>query len=204
VRVPYAPGGGVQAGQITTPAGSASFRLPEAVATKRDLDQTTQTLQAAINSERTRLNNTQKDLETLTQRVAVVVSDTAKDVQKVRADLVRSRRAQAAAMARWRREQASAQQTSMMMTMFLQRQIQDDLESHTHSLSHDHPVLEAGAGKVSGDSSVKSTEALESSDDNSLLFLLPMMMGQPQGGGGGGDQQGMDMSSMMMMMLALK
>ena len=179
---PRPSGPGVSTATLATPGGSATMRLPEPVVTQREFREVTSGLSNAINAERARINTTQNDLRSLTQRVGTVVADTQRQVAQVRTttsrDLLKVRQEQRAAIARMRREQSSQQMMSMMMSMMLQRQQQGQLEDHTHATPD-------GTAEVDGDSSA--------------LMLLPLMMMNPSDSSSSGGDNNM----MMMMMMVL-
>jgi hypothetical protein len=198
VRLPQ-PGSGVQSAQLTTPAGQATIRLPAEVPTKDDLRQMREALQAAINAENSRINAIQKDLQTLTQRIAVVVADQSRDMGRIRTTLARQRREQAAALARLKREIRDNQMMGMMFPIIFQQQIQTALDSHTHTLPHDHPVTagQANTGDASEETTTAPAAAAGGSGFNPMLLALPMMMGSGQDGQSG------DQSYMMPMMMMM-
>lgn len=182
VSVPVA-GPGVATATLNTPQGNATLRLPEPVVTRSEFQAGIQRLQEGINRDAARVNALSKDLDILRTRVGAVVTDTQRDVAKVRAEVVKSRRAQRAALARLRQEQSQQAMLSMMTGMMGQRSQADRLKEHTH------PVVGAVA-KASSDSD---------SGGSDMMMMLPMMM-MGSGGGSGGDSMAMMMPLMIMAM----
>jgi hypothetical protein len=171
------PGSGVSTATLTTPAGTATLRLPEPVVTRREFDAGLRKLQEGINRDSARVNAVAKDLDGLRTRVATVVTETQRDIGKVRTAVLKSRRANRLALARLRQDQSSQQMMSMVMAMMAQRQVQERLEDHKHA----------------GDGTVVDTEDTK----NSMLMMLPMVMMMGQGGGS-------NAMMMPMMMLAMQ
>jgi hypothetical protein len=182
VNVPPS-GGGVSSAVLQTPQGSATLRLPETVVTKDEFRQTTERLQEAINRDTARLNTTQKDIESLGNRVGTVVADTRRDISRVRAAERKHYHATRAAIGRLRREQASQNSTNLLMTVMMQQQIQSQIANHTHPIA-------AGA-TATGPATV--------ADSNNALMFLPLMMM----GGGGGDGASSDNNMMMMLVMMM-
>jgi len=171
-------GPGVTTATIDTPRGSATLRLPDSVVTVDAFKTATQNLQDAINRNSARLNSTQKDIESLSQRVGVVVADTQKDLAKTR-DEAR------AALSKIRREQRQRDSNNLMISMLMQQQLQRQLEEHTHTVTV-------------GTTTATTGPADTGSSDSSMSMLLPLMF-MDQGGSGGGDN---NMMMMMVMMMA--
>lgn len=152
-----APGSGVSTATLNTPAGNATLRLPEPVVTRREFEAGVRKLQDGINRDSARVNAVSKDVDALRARVAAVVTETQRDIVKVRTMVVKSRRANRLALARLKREQSSQQMMSMVMALMTQRQIQEQHDEHTHN---------AADGRV----------ANSDGSDNSMMMMLPMMM----------------------------
>lgn len=174
------PGAGVSTATINTPAGNATLRLPEPVVTRREFEAGIRKLQEGINRDATRVNAVSKDLDILRTRVATVVTETQRDLVKVRTMVIKNRRANRLAIARLRREQSSQQMMSMLMAIMSTQQVQNQHEDHTH----------AGAGGA-----VVGTG--DNDNDNSMMMMLPMMM---MSQGGGADNNAMMMPMMMLAM----
>lgn len=172
-----APGSGVSTATLNTPAGNATLRLPEPVVTRREFEAGVRKLQEGINRDSARVNAVAKDLDGLRSRVATVVTETQRDVARVRATVVKNRRANRLAIARLRRDQSSQQMMSMVMSMMAQQQVQSQFEEHTHAAVGGRVVDIGGS-------------------DNSMLMLMPMMMM----GQGGNDSNAMMMPMMMLAM----
>lgn len=172
------PGAGVSTATLATPAGNATLRLPEPVVTRREYEAGMRRVQEGINRDAARVNAVSKDLDGLRARVAAVVTETQRDVAKIRAAAVKARRANRIALARIRREQSSQQMMSMVMGMLAQQRTQDQFETHTHTADGQSPTTD-------GDS------------DSSMMMLMPLMM---MGQGSGGDSNAMMMPMMMLAM----
>jgi hypothetical protein len=187
VRLPT-PSSGVTNATLNTPAGSATLALPSPLVRQDEFRATTQRLQEGINRNTSRLNTVAGDLSKLRTDFIRIETDTRNQVAKLRTDtrkaLVRARKQQAATLARLRREQSSQQMMSMMMAMLTQRQIQDQLEAHTHP-----PAVAPATG--AGPSTNIDT------GDNSMLMLLPLMMMQDSGGSSSDNNMMMPMMMMM-------
>lgn len=181
---PPAIGSGVNQAYLQTPAGSAALRLPAEVPTKADLDRVTKDLQAAINANVQRTNSLQSDIVKLRQEAGALGASLNRNIanleKRQKLELAKLHKRQAAL-----HKMVSSQSTmSMLMPMILQRQLQDQLDQHTH------PV-EAGKDQT-------GAACNTGNDDNSTLMLLPLLM-MNQGDNGGKD----DNSMMMMMMMTL-
>lgn len=172
-------GGGVSSATLNTPAGNATLRLPEPVVTRREFEAGIRKVQEGVNRDAARVNAVAKDLDTLRTRVGVVVTDTQRDIAKVRATVTKSQLANRRTLARLRREQDQQQMMSMVMTMMMQKQIQESIDDHKHAALNAVPV--------------KGED-----ESNSMLMMLPMMM--MSGGGGGGSDNAMMMPMMMLAM----
>jgi hypothetical protein len=186
---PAAPG--VASALLNTPRGSATLQLPQPVVTKAEFNQTVGRLQAAINTDTTRINAIQGDVKNLTQRVGAAVADSKRDVQKVRREIVATRKANATAVARLRRDQSSQATMNMLMSFMMQRQIQDQVTNHTHGVTHTHP-LASGSSTITGNEPALPTSTgsagTSAGGSSSMFFLLPLlMMSSSRDGGGGND-----------------
>lgn len=193
-------GSGVSTATLQTPAGTANLRLPAPVPTRDEFQQAVGRLEGAINAVTTRVNTTQNDLRSLTTRVGTVVADTQKEVLKVRTDtrqmLAKGQNVQNAKFVKLRQDISSQQMTNLMLSIMTQKQLQDQLDDHTHSLTlqqNDVPSATAPQKTIT-----TSASSADSSDNNAMMFLPLMMMGSP--GSGSGDNNMM----MMMMMTAFK
>jgi hypothetical protein len=176
--------GGVDRATLTTPRGSASLQLPQPVVSKDEFNQATQQLQAAINRNTSRINTIQGDVRSLTQRVGAVAAESRRDIRRVRRDVARARRESTTAIANLRREQSQQATTSMLISFLMQRQIQDQISTHTHDISHTHPFA-AGTTAATGNEAANpsgSKAASTATDTSSSLFLLPLLMMGSQGG----------------------
>ena len=173
------PGSGVASATLNTPAGNATLRLPEPVVTRREYEAGIRKLQDGINRDAARVNTVAKDLDTLRTRVAAVVTDTQRDIAKVRATVTKQRAANRRYLARLRQEQSQQQMMSLVMGMLAQKRAQEALEDHTHA---------SGGAVVTGDGG----------GDSSMLMMLPLMMGT--GGGSGGGDNAMMLPLMMLAM----
>lgn len=172
-----APGSGVSTATLNTPAGNATLRLPEPVVTRREFEVGIRKLQEGINRDAARVNAVAKDLDGLRARIASAVTETQRDVAKIRTVVARNNQANRRNLARLRREQSSQQMMAMIMAMMSQQQIQSEIEDHRH---------EPGTGKVID----------AGNNDNSMMMMMPMMMM----GQGGGDSNSMMLPMMMMAM----
>lgn len=186
----FAGGPGVASAQLNTPRGSATLQLPQPVVTKDEFNQTVQRLQTAINQDTSRINAIQGDVRTLTQRVGAAVADSRRDIGRVRREVVTTRKANAGAIARLRRDQSSQAMTSMLMSFMMQRQIQDQLTTHTHGVTHTHPL--AGAAAATGSEAALPTAtgtagATAGGSSSSMMMLPLLMMSSSRDGGGGND-----------------
>jgi hypothetical protein len=88
----------------------------------------------------------------------------------------------------------------MLMSIMLQRQLQDDLDEHTHPIAtHDHS-FDATAETVGENELPVATSSRSGAADpgNMGLLFLPMMMGQGDGRDGGDEGGGMMAMAMMM------
>lgn len=180
---------GLDRATLNTPRGSATLQLPQPVATRDELNQVAARLQTAINRNTTRINAIQGDVKSLSQRVGAAVTESKRDVDRVRKDVARVRRENSAAISRLRRDQSSQATTNMLLGFMMQRQIQDQLASHTHDISHTHPLGSAAVAdgtEVAVPSTSKSSGAAAGGGMSSMLFLLPFLM-QPQQGGSSSD-----------------
>ncbi|WP_131683064.1 hypothetical protein [Pseudarthrobacter sp. YALA5] len=172
-----APGAGVSTASLNTPAGNATLRLPEPVVSRREFEATIRQIQEGINRDTSRLNTIAKDVDGLTTRVAAAVTETKRDISKVRTAVTKSNQANQRRIARLRREQSSQQMMTMVMAMMTQQQLQESIQGHTH---------DPATGKV-----VDNDDS-----DNSMMMLPLMMMGQ--GGGSGNDAMMMPLMIMAM------
>jgi hypothetical protein len=191
-RVSTGPGApGVASAQLNTPRGSATLQLPQPVVSKAEFNQTVGRLQAAINQDTSRINAIQGDIKNLTQRVGAAVADSKRDIQKVRREVVATRKANATALARLRRDQSSQASTNMLISFMMQRQIQDQVASHTHAQAHTHPLVgsaTAAAGNEPALPPSSGSAGTSAGGSNSMLMLLPLlMMGSSSRDGGGGN-----------------
>lgn len=174
---PGAYGNGVSTATLNTPAGNATLRLPEPVVTRKEFEDELVKIRRGLERDRSRLNVVGKDLDGLRTSVATAVTETQKSITRVRSDLVKTRRATRASIARLKADQSSQQMMTMVMSMMSQRQLQDQLNDHRHD-----PVT--GAVINPG-----------GTDDNSMMMMLPFMMS----GSGGSDNM-----MLPMMMLAMR
>jgi hypothetical protein len=141
------PSRGVDTAKLSTPRGEATLRLPDKVVTLDVFRQTTERLEAAINRNTARLNTTQKDIESLSNRVGTVVTNLQKDHK--------------AAVEKLRKER-DPQGMQMLMPILMQQQLQEQIEDHTHSIP-------AGA--------TETGSATLADDDNMALMMMPLLMG---------------------------
>jgi hypothetical protein len=202
---PFSGSGGVDRATLATPRGTATLQLPQPVVSRDEFNQATQRLQEAINRDTARTNTIQNDLRSLTQRVGAAASESKRDISRVRRDVVQIRRENAAAITKLRRDQSQQNTTNMMISFMMQRQIQDQISTHTHNvgLVHHHPLV--GGAAATGneaalpDSSQSATVATGAGGgaSSNMLFMLPFLMSGSQDGGGGGDNM-----MMMAMMFA--
>ena len=193
VRLPTATSG-VSSATINTPAGAATIALPSAVVRQDEYRATVQRLQESINRNTSRLNVVGDDVTKLRREFTTIETDTRNHVAKLRTDtrnsLVKAQKYTSAALAKFRKDQSQQQMTNLMMTMMMQRQVQDRFESHTHAIGDDPsaPGTDIALAPREGEGG-----------DSSALMLLPMMM--MQGDSGGGDSNNMMMMVMMMVMM---
>ncbi len=184
-------GGGVSTATLNTPQGSATLRLPEPVVTRVDFDAQLNTLREAVNGDSARINSVSKDLETLRTRVATVVSDSQRDVGKLRTELSRQRRATRASLARMRRDQSQQNMMNMVVTMMMTTNQQNAFNEHVHTsaASGQDTSTPTGAGADSSSSMMlplvmmMGSQSDGSSGDSSMNMMLPMMLiaMQPRG-----------------------
>jgi hypothetical protein len=188
VRLPTATGG-VSSATINTPAGAATIALPSAVVRQDEYRATVQRLQDSINRNTSRLNAVGDDVQKLRRDFTTVEADTRAHVAKLRTDtrvaLSKARKQTALVLAKVRKDQSQQQMTNLMMTMMMQRQIQDRFESHTH-------------GTPDPADSTRTAPPTTTEGDSSALMLLPMMM---MGDSGGSDSNSMMMMAMMMIVM---
>ncbi len=184
-RIPgLLPGSGVSTATLNTPQGNATLRLPEPVVTRTEFDAGFRRLQDAINADSARTNTISKDVDTLRARVASVVSDTQRDVGKLRTALVKHRQANRATFARLRREQSQQNMMNMVISMMMQRQASSQFAEHTHQVT----AVNSPTGTPTG--------ADTSGSGSMMLPLVLMMSSQPDGGSS-------DSSSMMLPLLMM-
>jgi len=183
-QVPAVPtGGGVSTATLNTPQGSATLRLPEPVVTRVDFDAQLNTLREAINGDSARINSVSKDLETLRARVATVVSDSQRDVGKLRTELSRQRRATRASLARMRRDQSQQNMMNMVVTMMMTTNQQNAFNEHVHTSAAVGQDTSTPSGGQESSSSMMlplvmmmGSQSNGSSGDNSMNMMLPMML----------------------------
>lgn len=184
------PTSGVSSATINTPAGAATIALPSAVVRQDEYRATVQRLQESINRNTGRLNTVSDDVVKLRRDFTAVETDTRNHVAKLRTDtrvaLAKARKQTALVLAKVRKDQSQQQMTNLMMTMMMQRQIQDRVDSHVHDI---------GADPADATKDI-ALAAREGDGDSSMLMLLPLMM--MQGDSGGGDSNNMMMMVMMM------
>lgn len=201
VRLP-ASGPGVTSAQLNTPAGSATLALPSALVRQEEFRAAIGPLKEGLDRNTARLNSATGELTKLRNDFVKVETDTRSQVAKLRADarkaLIKARKDQAAAYAKMKKEQSSQQMMNMVMTMMMQQQIQDQLDSHTHTIpDHIHDV--GGTDSETATPAITANAmAPTGSSDNSFMMMLPMMM--MQDGGSGSD----NMMLPMMMMFAFR
>jgi Sec-independent protein translocase protein TatA len=184
---------GVRDARLETPRGNATIRLPEEVVPKRVFDETTEALHQSVTGVTARINTIeQKDLPEMKKDLGALIANTRQAIADEKKARIRAAFRQAKAI-------RSMQTTSMMMSLLFQRQLQNQLASHTH----DGATVPVGS---------TAEPASLGTSDNSLLFLPMMMMGD-SGMGYSGDREdsdgdnyrdsGGDNNNMMMMALML-
>lgn len=181
-----APGAGVSTATLNTPQGNATLRLPEPVVTRTEFDTGIRRLQDAVNTDTARINTVSKDVDTLRARVASVVTDTQRDVGRLRTALTKHRQANRATFARLRREQSQQNMMNMVVSMMLQNQQQTQFAGHTH------PETGTTTGEPTG-----TTNGGDSSSTSMMLPVVMMMSAQPEGSA---DSSNMMLPLAMMMM----
>ena len=181
-------GGGVSTATLNTPQGSATLRLPETVVTRSDFDTGIRTLQDAVNADSARINSVSKDLETLRTRVASVVSDSQRDLGKLRTELRGQRRANRAAFARMRRDQSQQNMMNMVVMMMMNTTQQNTFNDHVHT------------SEAAGSPTSAPTGAGSSSSSSAMMLPLVMMMGSGSDGNSSDSSMNMMLPLMFMMM----
>jgi hypothetical protein len=181
-------GGGVSTATLNTPQGSATLRLPETVVTRSDFDTGIRTLQDAVNADSARINSVSKDLDTLRTRMATVVSDSQRDLGKLRTELRGQRRANRAALARMRREQSQQNMMNIVVTMMMSTNQQSTFNEHVHT------------SEAVGTDTSAPTGAGSSSSSSSMMLPLMMMMGSQSDGNSSDSSMNMMLPLMFMMM----
>jgi len=190
-RTTVAPG--VRDARLETPRGNATIRLPDEVVPKRLFDEATAELQQSVTGVTARMNTIeQKDLPEMKKELGALLANT-------RQAIADEKKARLRAMFRHARALKSMQTNSLMMSLLFQRQLQNQLASHSHSALDATPT----------GSPITEPVALNTGDNNSLLFLPMMMMGdgggsyseREDGAEGNYREDGNDNSMMMMMMM---
>ena len=181
-------GGGVSTATLNTPQGSATLRLPETVVTRSDFDTGIRTLQDAVNADSARINSVSKDLETLRTRVASVVSDSQRDLGKLRTELRGQRRANRAAFARMRRDQSQQNMMNMVVMMMMNTTQQTTFNDHVHT------------SEAAGSPTSAPTGAGSSPSSSAMMLPLVMMMGSGSDGNSSDSSMNMMLPLMFMMM----
>jgi hypothetical protein len=186
---PIAPQG-VDRATLNTPRGSATLQLPQPVVTKDEFNQAMQEVKAAVDRNAARANTIQADLGKLTQRVGTMAAESQRDFRRVRREIAQVRRENSTAITNLRKEQSQQATTNMLMTFMMERQIQDQINSHTHGIdfSHDHPFQGAAAtgneGANPNTATTGSSTTGSTAGDTSSMFLPLMMMMMASPGGG--------------------
>lgn len=153
-------GPGVSTANIATPSGNAVLRLPEPVVSRDEFRSTTEGLQEAINRTTARVNSlessTQRDIQNLSQRVGVVVSDAQQQLARFRTEtsarIDRAERAQRADLGRFCRDQSSQATTNMLIGLLMTHRLQSRIDEHTHP-NHGHTVTVTAVGNAPIDTS---------------------------------------------------
>lgn len=175
-------GSGVGTATLSTPAGAATLRLPTPVATQAEFREKITKLEGAINEANGRINSLQNDVRKVGADLNNVATNTTRQIVKVQADtkkiLGKVIKEQKVSQAKLRKDMSSQATTNLMISMMMQKRLQDNIDEHTHSVT---------AGQTVTGASAKS----ETEKDNSMLMMLPLMMGDGMG----------DNSMMMMAMM---
>jgi hypothetical protein len=181
--VPAPPPPGVSQATINTPAGQATIKLPEAVVSTETFVRQQNETTTAINQVTARLQATESELRTLRERVATVVTQTQRDVEKVRAE-------DRADIRRLRRRVSNDSTMSLMMGLMASRQQQETFDNHTHM--------------VGTTESETPTQGTSGSGDNNMMMILPLMMMGQGDSGRDGDDDGGGMMAMAMAMAFMR
>jgi hypothetical protein len=193
---------GVQTAQLQTPNGSATLRLPQEVAVRAEVEKTLNVVQEAIKKS---AEIHQRDIGTLRKDMAELNTAHLNNVKTLRDEtaqgLLKSKQWVNRRLRQLSRQQKSKEMNNLMITMLMQKQVQDKIDDHIDESTTAHNAQ-------------GSALTTSSSKDNSLLFLLPMMMMGQSGDGYGDDSNDSErggfrdddngnMMMMMMMMLAM-
>jgi hypothetical protein len=195
---------GVSAATLNTPRGNATIRLPEPLVTREELNKATADLRNGINRNTARLNTVQRDVTALSRKVDLGATQAKRDIGRVRAEVVKSRKQTSAAIARMKREASSQATMSMLIGIMSQKQVQTALDTHTHPFPHTHSFdtpTPAAVGTATTDPPVNalSGSTTTPSQSNSAAMLLPLMLMGGEGGMGGDS-----MMPMVMMMAFMR
>jgi hypothetical protein len=185
---PAVPSGpGVSSAVLNTPRGTATIRMPEPLVTKVEFQRHVAEERASANRVTTRLNTIQRDQQALTTRVGALATDTKRNFGRVRADLKRVRRENAAAVAKMKKDAQSQATTGMLISMMTQRQIQTSIDTHTHPVAahaHEYAAITTGTGDTE-DAATTAGQVTTPSTTNNALLILPLLLMSGDGGLGG-------------------